>query len=92
MPPSEPVAPTGARLVVSYQDGADSPAAIAANHTVGARLLRTVGQSRSAVVILPPGADVERAAATLRAQPGVTHVQVDGRLGVHPVRGPRIGD
>ena len=79
-----------ARLIVSYRDGADSPAAQAANRAVGATLVRPLGDAKTALVQLPAGANAAQAMATLKAQPGVLDAQPDRRMRVDPIRGPKV--
>ncbi|HEX7815814.1 S8 family serine peptidase [Dyella sp.] len=83
-------APNAKRLIVTYQDGPDSAAAKAANAKVGSIFIRPTGSGDSAVITLPPNADVNQSMATLRAQPGVTHVELDGLKTVSPLRGPTL--
>lgn len=87
-----PAIPQGTRLIVRYADGPASPAARAANRVVGARVLRTLAVGNAAVLQVPAGVDAAQAIATLKAQPGVTHVELDARRTVDPIRGPRLGD
>jgi tripartite-type tricarboxylate transporter receptor subunit TctC len=95
-PMSPPIAPApanpqGTQLIVSYADGPASAAALAANRAVGATVLRTFG-TNAAVLRVPASMGAAQAIATLKAQPGVTHVELDARRTVDPIHGPRIGD
>jgi hypothetical protein len=92
-PPGVPAAasPHGTQLIVRYADGPTSTAALAANRLVGATVLRRFA-ANAAVLRVPASVDAAQAIATLRAQPGVTHVELDLRHTVDPIRGPRLGD
>jgi hypothetical protein len=83
-------APHAKQLIVTYKDGPDSVAAKAANAKAGSIFVRSMGWGNAAVVTLPADADIDAAIATLKAQPGVTHVEVDGHKSVDPLRGPRL--
>jgi hypothetical protein len=78
------------QLIVTYKDGPKSATAQAANAKVGTIFVRPMGSGDAAVVTLPPDADVDQAIATFEAQPGVTHVEINARKTVDPIRGPRL--
>lgn len=83
-------APNAKRLIVTYKDGPKSAAAQAANAKVGTIFVRPMGSGDAAVVTLPPDADIDQAVAAFKAQPGVTHVEIDARKTVDPLRGPKL--
>jgi len=83
-------APNTKQLIVTYKDGPKSAAAQAANAKVGTIFVRPMGSGDAAVVTLPPDADIDQAIAAFKAQPGVTHVEVNARKTVDPLRGPKL--
>ena len=72
-------APNAKQLIVTYKDGPKSAAAQAANAKVGTIFVRPMGSGDAAVVTLSPDADIDQAIAAFKAQPGVTHVEINAR-------------
>jgi hypothetical protein len=83
-------APDAKQLIVTYQDGPTSATAQAANAKVGTIFVRPMGAGNAAVITLPSNADIDQAIATFKAQPGVTHVEINARKTVDPIRGPKL--
>ncbi|MFC4765523.1 S8 family serine peptidase [Dyella koreensis] len=83
--------PAPVQLIVSFKDDV-SPAAMAdASRAVGATLVRSMDWAHAIVVTLPADMSAEQGISRFKAQPGVMGVEMDRRLQVNPIRGPKIG-